>query len=132
MPHRPRKPFRLPDAVPRLGHRDRGNHHQRPLDQLPEVVLLRDLYRDGLGVRHGDPSDSRSPDSCRFRLAPRRRDHLHDRRRDLRSETADLQFKAQKLRLPRDLSPLRHGRKLLPLHDDVRICGSCIKFFYET
>ncbi len=62
------------------GHRDRRNHHQRPLDQLPEVVLLRDLYRDGLGVRHGDPSDRRSPDSCRFRLAPRRRDHLHDRR----------------------------------------------------
>ena len=74
------------------------------------------------------PSDRRSPDSCRFRLAPRRRDHLHDRRRDLRSETADLQLKAQKLRLPRDLPPLRHGRKLLPLHDDVRICGSCIKF----
>lgn len=113
-----------------MGHRHRGHYHQRPLDQLPEVVLLGDLHRDGLGMHHGDPPDRGCPHACRLCMAAGRRYHLHHRRRDLRTETADLQLKAQKFRLPRDLPSLRHGRKLLPLHDDVWICGSRVIFLH--
>ena len=42
MPHRPRKPFRIPDAVPRLGHRDRGNHHVIDLSEK-FIDMLRDI-----------------------------------------------------------------------------------------
>lgn len=65
-----------------------------PLDQLPEVVLLRDLHRDGLGMHHGDPPDRCRSHTCRFHMASRRRHHLYHRRCDLRAETADLQLEA--------------------------------------
>ena len=65
-----------------------------PLDQLPEVVLLRDLYCDGLGMHHGNPPDRGSTHTSGLCMAARRRHHLYHRRCDLRAETADLQLEA--------------------------------------
>ena len=48
-----------------------------------------------------------------LRLAAGRRHHLYGGRRHLRPEAADLQRPAQEFRLPRNLPPVRHGRKHL-------------------
>ena len=76
------------------GIRHRGHHHQRPLDQLPEVVFFAGLHRDGLDLCAGLPADRAGTSEKRLSLAADRRAYLHGGRHYLRTETADFQCKA--------------------------------------
>ena len=67
---------------------------QRALDQLPEVVLLASLHRDGLDLRAGVPSDRTGTSEKRISLAADRRTHLYGWRYYLRIKTADFQCNA--------------------------------------
>ena len=81
-------------VLARLGYRDCRDSRQRALDQLPEVVLLASLHRDGLDLRAGVPSDRTGTSEKRISLAADRRTHLYGWRHYLRIKTADFQCNA--------------------------------------
>ena len=80
--------------------RDRGNHHQRPLDQLPEVVFIRDLYRNGMGVSVCIPGTVSHSFPGSIFVAACRRSDLYCRRCDLCIKTAGVQREAQSVWFP--------------------------------
>ena len=61
---------------------------QGTLDHLPEMAVLRSLYRNGLALCTGFCSDLSLPPESRFRMAACGRHYLHDRRYHLWSETS--------------------------------------------
>ncbi len=75
----------------RVGHCHRGHPDQGLLDQLPEMGILRLIHRHGLDLRAGVHPDPELHVTGGLWLAAGRRNHLHHRRRDLRSEASTLQ-----------------------------------------
>lgn len=78
------------DALRGVGHCGGGNADQGAVDRLPEVVLLRHLYCDGLGVRIRVWTAFGYAVGAGVRVAVRRRRHLYRGRRHLCVEAADL------------------------------------------
>lgn len=92
------------------------NHSEKRMDQLPEMGILRPLYRNGLGMRPRIcPYFPLTPES-RFRMAAPRRYHLYYRRCHLRLKASYFQRQTQKLRFARNFPRFCHAWKRMPLH----------------
>ena len=83
-----------------LGHCGGRNVDKSALDQLPEVVFIRDLYRNGMGVSVCIPGTVSHSFPGSIFVAACRRSDLYCRRCDLCIKTAGVQREAQSVWLP--------------------------------
>ena len=82
------------------GHCGGRNDDKSALDQLPEVVFIRDLYRNGMGVSVCIPGTVSHSFPGSIFVAACRRSDLYCRRCDLCIKTAGVQREAQSVWLP--------------------------------
>lgn len=82
------------------GHGGGRNADKSALDQLPEVVFIRDLYRNGMGVSVCIPGTVSHSFPGSIFVAACRRSDLYCRRCDLCIKTAGVQREAQSVWLP--------------------------------
>ena len=83
-----------------VGHCGGRNADKSALDQLPEVVFIRDLYRNGMGVSVCIPGTVSHSFPGSIFVAACRRSDLYCRRCDLCIKTAGVQREAQSVWLP--------------------------------
>mgnify|MGYP000476611054 CR=1 FL=1 len=83
-----------------VGHCGGRNADKSALDQLPEVVFIRDLYRNGMGVSVCIPGTVSHSFPGSIFVAACRRSDLYCRRCDLCIKTAGVQREAQSVWFP--------------------------------
>ena len=104
------------------------NHRESLLDHLPEVVFFAGLHRDGLDLCAGLPADRAGTSEKRLSLAADRAGFIYTAGGIIYALKLPIFNAKHKISVRMRFPSVCHGRKPVPLCDDVRICSIRVKY----